>query len=313
MRTRILGHIHTFNDSDVIEKSLQALRDQTYPLDEILIVDNASTDGTLDRAFPKGVTVIRHPDNRGTSGTVVTGFQYAMDHGYDWIWLFDADSAPRRDALEKLMDAYQRFSPALQKSVWLLASLHFDAATGEPRHGGQFSWHGGTPVHPASGEPIYQCDVAIWTGSLYRLEPVKHVGLPNPDYVLDMAEWEYGYRGKCSGYRAYTHQHSIVDHNIVGKPALHSTSYRVGPLAFSLREFPPIRCYYLTRNLLYFWLHQYRDGSVLRRAYLVSRVCYALTKFTLNFLVRPVSRRAELRACVRGLRDGFVGRLSRRY
>ena len=46
---KILGHIHTFNDEEVIDRSLQALLDQTYPLDAIVIVDNASTDGSVDK------------------------------------------------------------------------------------------------------------------------------------------------------------------------------------------------------------------------------------------------------------------------
>ena len=119
---KILGHIHSFNDEDVIERSLQALLDQTHPLHEIVIVDNGSTDRTLERVFPRPVTVIRHEENRGTSGAVVTGFQYALDHGYDWIWIFDADTAPRNDALEKLLSLYMTLGPKLRPQIRVLAS-----------------------------------------------------------------------------------------------------------------------------------------------------------------------------------------------
>jgi glycosyltransferase involved in cell wall biosynthesis len=44
---RIVGHIHTFNDEEVIDRSLHALLRQTCPVDEIILVDNGSTDGTL--------------------------------------------------------------------------------------------------------------------------------------------------------------------------------------------------------------------------------------------------------------------------
>ena len=50
---RVLGHIHTMNDAAVIEQALEGLRRQTRPPDALLIVDNASTDATLDRIFPK--------------------------------------------------------------------------------------------------------------------------------------------------------------------------------------------------------------------------------------------------------------------
>ena len=65
---RILAQIVTLNDERAIEQSLQAVLDQVHPVDEVLIVDNGSTDGTLDRDFPKQVTIIRHGSNLGTSG-----------------------------------------------------------------------------------------------------------------------------------------------------------------------------------------------------------------------------------------------------
>ena len=82
---KILGHIHTFNDDDVIDRTVNRLMNQTHPLDKIIIVDNDSKDDTLNRTFPEKVTIIRHEENLGTSGTVHTGFKYALEKGYDWI------------------------------------------------------------------------------------------------------------------------------------------------------------------------------------------------------------------------------------
>src|SRR5271155_2197620 len=75
---RVLAHVHTFNDAEVIEQALAALQRQTRPPDSIVVVDNASTDGTLDRAFPEGVTVIRNSANLGSSGAVGVGFAHAL-------------------------------------------------------------------------------------------------------------------------------------------------------------------------------------------------------------------------------------------
>src|SRR4051794_37239060 len=111
---RVLVHIHTLNDADVIDRAIKAIQRQTLPVDGIVIVDNASTDGTLERAALKHATVLRHPENRGTSGAVHSGFRFALEQDYDWIWVFDADSAPEPDALEKLLDLYAEFSPNLQ-------------------------------------------------------------------------------------------------------------------------------------------------------------------------------------------------------
>jgi len=96
---RVLAHIHTFNDADIIDKTIEAVLRQTQPVDGILVVDNASSDGTLDQPSLKHATVLRLPENTGTSGAVHVGMQFALDHDYDWIWVFDADSVPEPDAL----------------------------------------------------------------------------------------------------------------------------------------------------------------------------------------------------------------------
>jgi rhamnosyltransferase len=306
---KILGHIHTFNDEDVIDQSLHALLDQTYPLQEILIVDNGSTDGTLDRKFPGNVTVVKHLENRGTSGAVVTGMQYAIDKGYDWIWLFDADSAPRKDALERLIRLYQSFSSPAQAEIRLLASLPVDFTDGRPYHGMVFGPRGSHPATPRSDDEYYECDGPMWTGSLFKVEALRRIGLPSVDYVLDEGEFEYGYRGRRSGYKAFMHQLSIVDHNIGGQTTITVTPYTLGPFTVKLIEVPPIRCYYVVRNTIFFWLYEYEYHNVR----LLCRLGYTQAKFILNFLLRPITHRRHVSACFRGLRDGLLKRMHRRY
>ena len=90
---KVLGHVHTFNDAEVVDDVIRALSVQSYPLAEIILVDNASTDETLDRVFPENVTVIRLPENGGTNGSVIAGFSHAIEQGYDWIKDEVADAA----------------------------------------------------------------------------------------------------------------------------------------------------------------------------------------------------------------------------
>jgi rhamnosyltransferase len=307
---KILGHIHTFNDEDVIDQSLGALLDQTYPLDEVLIVDNASTDSTLERSFPNNVTVIRHPENRGTSGAVVTGFQYAIDKGYDWIWVFDADSAPRQDALEKLIRLYQRFAPEDQRQTRLLASLPVG-----PGHLGAGFFDRGVirAVEARPGHDYFVFDVGIWSGCLFNVQAVKRIGLPNPDYVLDFGEMEYGYQGKQHGLQAFMHQSSIMDHNMRGQASMDFDTHHLGPFSFTTFKFPPIRCYYGVRNWVYFWLYEYRERNHFG-AFGPWRMLIPHCRMLIgNFLLSPIKRRTELWACLRGMWDGLLKNMHHRY
>ena len=313
---RILGHIHTFNDDEIIDRSLQALLDQAFPVDEIILVDNASTDTTLARQFTKRVTVIRHPENRGTSGAVITGMEYALTKDYDWIYLLDGDSIPRKDALEKLIEFYQGLAPELQDQVWRLSSLPLEAPHAEPRHGIRFIPAGCAMVRPDPSQQVYECDGTIWSGSLYKLSAVRKVGLPNKDYVLDWGEYEYGYVGKLNGYRAYMHQGSIIDHS-VSDVELPAYLFRIGKWSVRIKKVrvPPIRLYYIFRNTLYFFLHVYHKGNVLR--YLCqpsgSPNFRHLAKYLLKILLLSENRRADISACIRGALDGLCKNLHHRY
>src|SRR5271167_1767656 len=69
---RVLAHIHTFNDADIIDRTIAAVLRQTRPVDEVLVVDNGSSDNTLDQPSLRYATVLRHRENLGTSSSVRT-------------------------------------------------------------------------------------------------------------------------------------------------------------------------------------------------------------------------------------------------
>ena len=60
-------------------------------VDEIVVVDDGSSDDTAAVAEAAGATVFRHPINRGQGAALQTGNDYALDHGADIIVHFDAD------------------------------------------------------------------------------------------------------------------------------------------------------------------------------------------------------------------------------
>src|SRR5947208_12840142 len=166
---RVRAHIHTLNDADIIDRTIEAMLHQTRPVDGILVVDNGSRDGTLERPAVKHASVLRHRENLGTSGAVISGLQFALDHDYDWIWVFDADSLPESDALEKLLGLYAEFPEALQAQTAFLACLYSDVQDDVPRHGGIFTSEGIDQVRPAPEPRHYPCHFTIWSGCLYRL------------------------------------------------------------------------------------------------------------------------------------------------
>ncbi|MGA2410735.1 MAG: glycosyltransferase family 2 protein, partial [Candidatus Binataceae bacterium] len=111
---KVLAQVTTFNSAKVIDATIEALCRQTYPIAEILLIDNASADGTLDRVFPGKVTIIRNRQNLGISGAIAAAMEYALGRGYDWIYILDADSEPEPGAIANLVRCYLNLSPDLQ-------------------------------------------------------------------------------------------------------------------------------------------------------------------------------------------------------
>ena len=306
---RVLAHVHTFNDADIIDRTIEAIRRQTRPVDGIIVVDNASTDGTLERPALKAVTVLRHHENSGTSGTVVTGLEFALEQGYDWAWIFDADSVPERDALEKLLGLYESLPQSEKDETAFLASLASGLQDDTPFHGQVMVGNGVEVVRPSPTQRYYPCHITIWSGCLYRMEAVRRIGLPNADYVLDWGDFEYGYRVMKAGYKGFIDQESKLKHNVRGHASLVPFEIRFGPLRHKFYDFPPIRCYYKCRNMLYFALYDVA-GS---RTVLVGRVAWRVFKMTLNFLLRPRNHGAQIAACFRGIWHGVTGNVAARY
>ena len=306
---RVLAHVHTFNDAAYVEQAINALQRQTRRPDAIVIVDNASADGTLDRAFPENVTIIRNPENLGTSGTVRIGFAHALERGFDWVWIFDADTVPEPDVLEKLLAFFGGLPHERQEQVCFLTGPSLTATGGIKQLPISLEGARIQLLPLANVDGFTECDCVLWSGSLFRTAAVGRIGLPMADYVLDIAEFEYGYRARQLGLTSFVVHDIAIHHDVGRKPGAAHKLLKFGPINLTLTEISPIRSYYCTRNWLYFWVYQSKPRHVTAALRAIARVLV----LTFGFAVRPFSHRAQLAACIRGIRDGLTGRMERRY
>ena len=97
--------IPAFNEEELLPKCLEALLAQEYPGPiEILVVDNASTDGTARIARSYGATVVHEP-SPGYGRALIRGFAAARG---DIIACTDADSIVPEDWISRLVREYER-------------------------------------------------------------------------------------------------------------------------------------------------------------------------------------------------------------
>ena len=78
-----------YNAASTLLKTLADLPQNV--VDELILVDDGSTDATVDLALREGLTVIRHKENRGYGGNQKTCYQYALEHGAEYIVMLHPD------------------------------------------------------------------------------------------------------------------------------------------------------------------------------------------------------------------------------
>ena len=85
---RFLVAIPVYNEAPYIGGVIPRVQEHA---DDILVVDDGSTDGTGEALSRYSVAVRRHETNRGYGAALRTAFEYAGDEGFDWVLTMDCD------------------------------------------------------------------------------------------------------------------------------------------------------------------------------------------------------------------------------
>jgi GT2 family glycosyltransferase len=193
----VVAVVVTWNRRALLEESLAAVRAQTHPPDVVVVVDNASTDGTdallAGLVDEPDVEVLTLTSNTGGAGGFAAGMERALTHRPDLVWLLDDDTVPTPTAAEHLVRAWSGYSagrPSLLASrvVWTDGRDH-PMNTPRPKPGARTAERrfaaavGCVPIRSASFVSI-MCDAAV----------VAERGLPVADYFLWNDDFEYSTR-----------------------------------------------------------------------------------------------------------------------
>ena len=196
MSARVVAVVVTWNRCELLRESLTAVEKQTHQPAEVVVVDNASTDGTDDmlREDYSHLTRLHLDKNTGGAGGFAAGIARALTLDPDLIWLLDDDTVPEPTSAERLVEAWVDFPgderPAVlaSKVVW---TDRRDHPMNTPRTKlGVFGAEldaaatiGCTPIRSASFVSI-MCDAGV----------VRERGLPIADYFLWNDDFEYSTR-----------------------------------------------------------------------------------------------------------------------
>lgn len=242
---KICAVVVTYNRKELLGECLTALLNQTRPQDEIIVIDNASADGTdqfLREKFPN-ITHIRLPENIGGAGGWHEGMKLAYEKGYDWIWLMDDDAIPLNDALQKLLTAMEQL-PA-DKIGALLSNVVWSRE--EVDHA---IWKGN-----------FEVDVGVFPGWLASRKAIERVGLCRKDFFIYWEDTEYSQRLRNNGFNLYRVSSSYVIHK--DWAAQPKKSINILLRRVSKPIYPNWKSYYLFRNQILMYKSQRRNYKLL--------------------------------------------------
>ena len=279
--------------------AINALYNQTILPNQIIIIDNASTDGTVELLKQQGwlekqnISLMRLPENCGGAGGFKAGLELAINSGADWVWMMDDDAEPHPEALEHLMrvavdpwTVYGSLAVSGNETSWLTTVL--------------------APPLGEVGRPDEIPDRAEvqslpFLGFLIHRDLVARIGLPDAGYFIAADDVEYCIRAQRAGAKIIMAGRSRIEHP-------KSRPYKVKVLGRTLTclALPPWKRYYDTRNRL-----------------LIARKHYGIKLFTQTIpgsLVRLLAslwqepdRPAQLRAFCAGFWDGLWGIKGKRH
>jgi rhamnopyranosyl-N-acetylglucosaminyl-diphospho-decaprenol beta-1,3/1,4-galactofuranosyltransferase len=210
---KVAATIITHNRIGILKEAVQAVKDQTHPLDHIIVVNNGSTDGSEEwlKAQP-GLDCIHQPNLGGSAG-FSAGVKKAYELGADWIWIMDDDSIPEPPALAELLkvamsgDIKPEPGFVCSKVTWLDGTPHLMNLP----HIGIFSRQG-IPFNQFDHTGALLVNACSFVSVLVSAKAVKEIGLPYKEFFIWGDDSEYTQRIIKAGYSGSYVPSSVVLH-----------------------------------------------------------------------------------------------------
>jgi hypothetical protein len=242
---KVVAVIVTWNKQAEVLRCINSVLASAHPVEAIVVVDNASTDGTAEaikQQFGVKVHLLTNASNKGGSGGFHDGISAALGYQADYLWLLDNDVIVAPEALSQLLDVAQQ-----QPQAGIVGSKVYFAQAPE------IIWSMGARVNHWLADISVVGDKVRDTGQynqlieveyvpmcsmLVRTKVIQTVGSVDPDYFVYSDDVDFCTRAKRAGFGVLSVPQSIVWHDVT----MHTQ--RMSPFAM----------YYYTRNCIHYFL-----------------------------------------------------------
>lgn len=178
----------TYNRSEVIQKTLDCLQAQTYPISNIIVVDNNSSDNTIAGLLERKkkddrISIVSSSENIGYGAGLALGMNWVLENtDGDYMWLMDDDVSNIPETLEYLVENSKKYQYDALGLMGYKLGLGTKTKVNPKEHSGDIDF---MPVDHA----------------LFTIETIKKVGVPSNDFFMMCEDYEYCLRIKKAGLK----------------------------------------------------------------------------------------------------------------
>lgn len=241
-----------WNQREDLLECVRSLSAANYKHQEIIVVDNASSDGSLEALHDhfSGAVFIANRENLGFARANNLGIEEALRRGAHYVFLLNTDTIVAPDAVNRLIEGMEG-----DLSIGMATPMIYFYS--DPQRiwsvGGKISLVTGLSHHIGSGEidrgqyvEPFSVDYGVGCGIFLRREAIEKTGLLNSSYFHTFEDTDYSLRMRQMGYRLLAIPRARVWHKISVSTGGSRT---------------PLYLYYFERNRLLFLKRFAKPGS----------------------------------------------------
>jgi GT2 family glycosyltransferase len=203
--------IPTWNKAEFVANVLKTLAEQTLRPDEIIVVDNGSTDGTADLVRAGGSRLVRLETNAGFAAAVNAGIRTA---NYEWLFILNNDVELDPDWLHHALSAAIKECAHFATGK-LLQAKHPERLDGAwdlvSRAGCAWRCGWNAPDGPAWNKRR-AIQITSLTAALFHRSVFDQVGLLDERYESYYEDVDFGLRSALAGYTGVYEPMAVAKH-----------------------------------------------------------------------------------------------------
>lgn len=269
---RVACVIVTYNRLELLKMAIMSLRKQSYVDNNIIIVNNGSTDGTKEWLTGQTDLIVINQTNLGGAGGFYSGMKYAFENGYEWIWMMDDDGVADKYQLENLLKGAKRLNSNFVNALVCNIDNKERLAFGHDIDGHHISL-----AKEAKRMTEIKNSINPFNGTLVHRSVIEKIGFIKKEMFIWGDEVEYMNRAMKAGYVLYTITDAIHYHPAARSPQ----SYILPFIKRGIVSAPnnPERAYIKYRNIGYL-CHTYFPQT--KNSIIIKHLLYFMFRFNLK-------------------------------